>query len=237
MKNKVTAFLPCRKGSQRIPNKNLKKFSVYEFGLFEIKIQQLLLCQNIDTIIVSTNDDALKECALHFKATLDINNRICIDDRPDHLGSSSTSTDELATYIRDKFEFEHLMWTHVTSPFVTADDYNKCIGTYFSALEAGHDSLMTVQTIHSFVWDESGPLNYDRETEKWPRTQTLPAIYEIDSAAFLAPRHVYKKNNDRIGQKPYLLDLKKSLNIDIDWPEQFILAEMLFDLTRAKTAS
>ena len=49
-------FLPCRASSQRIKNKNIKKFSNKKFGLFEIKIHQLLLVANIRNIIVSTND-------------------------------------------------------------------------------------------------------------------------------------------------------------------------------------
>ena len=33
----ITAFLPCRKGSQRIPDKNVKPFAGIEGGLLKIK--------------------------------------------------------------------------------------------------------------------------------------------------------------------------------------------------------
>ena len=52
----VDVFLPCRSSSQRVKNKNIKKFSNKNFGLFELKILQLNLVKNIRNIIVSTND-------------------------------------------------------------------------------------------------------------------------------------------------------------------------------------
>lgn len=229
MKSKITAFLPCRKGSQRIPNKNLRPFAQYEFGLLQIKINQLAQCNLIKEIIVSTNDANVKEVVLNFKDAFEGIN-ISIDDRPDHLGSSDTSTDEVISYVGEKFEFEHLLWTHVTSPFVDAEDYVKCIEQYFNALDHGYDSLMTVQTIKGFIWNQMQPINYDKLSEKWPRTQTLSPLFEVDSAAFIASKTVYKTHNDRIGLKPFLLDLQKEVNIDIDWPQQFNLAESIFKI-------
>ena len=52
----IDVFLPCRSSSQRVKNKNIKKFSNKKFGLFELKILQLILVKNIRNIIVSTND-------------------------------------------------------------------------------------------------------------------------------------------------------------------------------------
>ena len=42
MRISVKAFLPCRSGSQRVKNKNIKKFHKYKFGLVELKLKQLL---------------------------------------------------------------------------------------------------------------------------------------------------------------------------------------------------
>ena len=51
----VIAFLPCRSGSTRIKNKNIKTFAGYKLGLFEIKISQLINSKNISRIIISTD--------------------------------------------------------------------------------------------------------------------------------------------------------------------------------------
>lgn len=53
----VSCFLPCRKGSERVLRKNIKPFGGYEFGLIQIKLAQLLACEALDEVVLSTNDD------------------------------------------------------------------------------------------------------------------------------------------------------------------------------------
>jgi len=62
----ITAFLPCRKGSQRIPDKNIKSFAGNEGGLLNIKLRQLVECELIDQILVSSNDERVLENATNF---------------------------------------------------------------------------------------------------------------------------------------------------------------------------
>ncbi len=52
----IKAFLPCRSGSQRVKNKNIRKFYNYKFGLFQLKIEQLTKINQLNEIIVSTDD-------------------------------------------------------------------------------------------------------------------------------------------------------------------------------------
>ena len=92
--NKMTAFVPCRSGSQRIKHKNIRSFCGIEGGLTKIKIAQLLAIPSIDTIFVSTNDSKVIEIALSFSSP-----KIVIDERPEHLCSSSVSTNLLLEYI------------------------------------------------------------------------------------------------------------------------------------------
>ena len=58
-KNQITCFLPCRKGSKRILNKNMRPFSGRENGLLEIKLDQLIKCDTINEIIVSSDDSSV----------------------------------------------------------------------------------------------------------------------------------------------------------------------------------
>ena len=48
---KITALIPVRKGSQRVKNKNIKKFS--DSNLLKIKIEQLKKIKSINNIVVS----------------------------------------------------------------------------------------------------------------------------------------------------------------------------------------
>ncbi len=52
----ITVFLPTRKGSQRVKNKNTKPFAEYKGGLLELKLKQLSLI-DVDQVILSTNDE------------------------------------------------------------------------------------------------------------------------------------------------------------------------------------
>ena len=226
---KITCFLPCRKGSERVKNKNNRSFSSYRNGLIEIKLKQLSEVEEIDTIILSTNDEEI----IKYAENSGINNLV-IHRRGDELSSSQTSTDDIVTLASTLIKEGHILWTHVTSPFLNSEVYKKIILSYKESLGQGYDSLMTTSLIQSFVWNEEGPINYDRSVEKWPRTQTLPPLHEINSAAFLSSIDNYTNYKDRIGDKPKLYPLNKIEGMDIDWPFDFDIAECLLN---AKLAS
>ena len=217
----MTIFLPCRQGSERIPQKNTKFFAGVKGGLLKVKLNTLLKVSGIDTILVSTNDAEVMAVAKSFK-----NERIIIDVRPEHLATSSASTDDVIRYVPSVIKDEHILWTHVTSPFISVSTFEKAIEQYFNA--DGCDSLMTVNKVQTFLWDKEKPINYDRSVEKWPRTQTLPEFYEINSGFFISSRENYLKHQDRIGVKPYLFLTEGHESLDIDWPEDFKLAEMIY---------
>ncbi len=219
---KVVAFLPMRKGSQRVKNKNIKDFSNIKGGLTFIKISQLLKSTMIDMIVISTNDEEVKSIALSFD-----NDKIVIDDRPELLASSETSTDDLIKYVPSIVKDCIILWTHVTSPFVTENIYDDMIDKYLENTNK-YDSLMSVTKIQKFFWDNEKPINYDKSIEKWPRTQTIEPIYEVNSGAFIADVEVYKTVHDRIGSKPFLYELSDKQSFDIDWEDDFEIAEILW---------
>lgn len=50
--DKIAFFLPARKGSERVKNKNTRSFAGIEGGLVENKIRQLLSTKHVDEIIL-----------------------------------------------------------------------------------------------------------------------------------------------------------------------------------------
>lgn len=225
----ITVFLPCRKGSQRVKNKNVRTFAGVVGGLTKIKLTQLLQVSDIQNIILSTDDEVVKRIGRSFN-----DSRIAIDDRPANLASSDTSTDELIKYVPTITQANHILWTHVTSPFFDALDYSAFVRQYFTSLREGFDSLMTVTPLRKFLWNPNEPLNYDRTVEKWPRTQTLQPVYEINSGAFIAPITVYQKENDRIGSRPFLYETGEEKSYDIDWEINFQVAELMWQAQNSK---
>lgn len=224
MKEKVTCFLPCRAGSQRVVRKNIKPFAGNEHGLIQIKLRQLLAVEEIDEVVLTTNDADI----LAYAETLN-DPRLRLHRRVEELSSSATSTDHLVAHALELIPEGHILWTHVTSPFITAQRYNEVIQTYFEQLKNGYDSLMTTTAIHGFLWQDEQPMNYDRTIEKWPRTQTLKPVHEVNSGAFMASASLYREMDDRIGRHPYLYTMDKLSSFDIDWPEDFVMAECLVE--------
>lgn len=222
--SKVSCFLPCRKGSQRVVRKNIKPFAGFEFGLIEVKLKQLLGCPDISEVVLTTNDQEIIDYASGLNAS-----RLRVHFRDEALSSSDTSTDQLVAHALDLIPEGEILWTHVTSPFITSAHYSEIIKVYRNSLEEGCDSLMTVTALHSFLWQDGRPLNYDRSVEKWPRTQTLKPIHEINSGVFLAPSDLYRTLNDRVGLSPFLYPLDKLVGFDVDWPEDFAIAQCLVE--------
>lgn len=224
MTSKVTCFLPCRAGSQRVVKKNIKPFAGYEHGLIQIKLRQLLAAKGIDEVVLTTNDANILAYAESFDEP-----RLHLHRRVEELSSSATSTDQLVAHAIELIPDGHILWTHVTSPFITATQYDDVVRAYFEQREQGYDSLMTTTAIHGFLWQDEQPLNYDRTIEKWPRTQTLPLVHEVNSGAFVASANVYRDLDDRIGRRPYLYAMDALTSFDIDWPEDFMIAECIVE--------
>ncbi|WP_213522264.1 hypothetical protein [Nonlabens sp.] len=227
--NKVSVFLPTRSGSERVVNKNTKRFAGVEGGLLAIKLGQLVKCDNIDEIVLSTNDEKSIEIAENFKV---ISTKLKVILRPNELALSTTDLVDLVNYVPTICNNEHILWTHVTSPLVDTLDYSYAIELYLKNINEGYDSLMSVKAIQNFMWseEENRVTNKQQDDDKkWPRTQDLIKMYEVNSAVFIAPKRVYKIEKDRVGIKPFLLEQNQIQSTDVDCEEDFKLAEILYE--------
>tara|TARA_R100000935_G_C2792642_1_gene146684 strand:+ start:334 stop:1020 length:687 start_codon:yes stop_codon:yes gene_type:complete len=222
----IAIFLPTRKGSQRLPNKNTRSFAGFRDGLLELKLKQLGKLK-VDEIIVSTNDKVAIEIA---KKIISADSNLKLDIRPDYLASATTNLTDLIKYVPTLTNCEHILWTHVTSPFVDADLYNLSIDKYLNSLDQGFDSLISVTPFQNFLWSREENDIINRLGEKrWPQTQDLKKLYEINSAIFLSHRTVYERYSDRVGKRPFLFEMNKIQSLDIDWDEDFKIAEAVYE--------
>jgi CMP-N-acetylneuraminic acid synthetase len=226
------AILPMRRGSERVPQKNTRPFAGIAGGLARIKLAQLLDCAAIDLVIITTDDPLILENASEWAGMH--RGRLQLNDRPERLARSETTTDELIEHVMEELirsfnDSEVILWTHATSPFFQSQDYKRAIDIYYEKLGRGRfDSLMTVRRVQEFVWSDTGPINYDRSIMRWPRTQSLTPLWWIDSAIFLARARTYRTENDRIGRAPYLLETGWPQTLDVDTLEDFNFAELLW---------
>ncbi len=222
--NKIAFFLPTRKGSERVKNKNTRPFANIEGGLIENKISQLLATKCLDEIILSTNDEACIEIARKYSW----NKRLRVIPRPDELCLSSTNLQDLICYVPTITDADHILWGHVTTPLIGAVEYDIGIDLYLSKLAEGYDSLVGVTELRNFLLNKKGELINNNTNIPWPRTQDLETLYEINHTMFLAKREVYTKLKNRIGVRPLLYIMDKINSFDIDWEDDFMIAEIMY---------
>ena len=124
---------------------------------------------------------------------------------------------------------DHILWGHVTTPLADGEIYDKAIEYYLSKLSEGYDSLVSVKEFKNFLLNKEGKLINNNTSLPRPRTQDLEALFEINHAIFLAKRDIYVKNKNRIGDKPLLYVMDELHSKDIDWEDDFTIAEMIYD--------
>jgi CMP-N-acetylneuraminic acid synthetase len=227
----VIAVVPARAGSERVKQKNTRPFAGFSGGLLELKLLQLSRVPELAEIIVSTNDPIVFDYAAHFRQEVD--QRVTVIERPDELGRPSTPMSSFIRYAANLRKTGTMMMTHVTHPFVTSSVFSNLISVWREAETSGYDSLVTVTKLQKFIWSDNGPYNYDNTVEKWPRSQDIRPLFEINHVAYLIPFDRMRDVDDRIGTKPYLYDTPERIAMDIDWDEQFSLLE---DIALARKA-
>jgi len=221
----VHVFLPCRGGSQRVPNKNTRSFAGIEGGLLAVKLRQLAEAEEIASVTVNTDDPDVIRIAEKMRPAFRID--LHISERPPALAAAGT-LDDFVSYVPTIMPQGVVLWTHVTSPFFDGAEIDRSVLSYRCEVESGaYDSLMGVSRIQTFLWNEKGCISHDREAVKWPQTQDLEPIFEVNSSVFMIERDEMMRRCDRIGGRPFLMEVAKVPSIDIDWPEDFELAEKL----------
>lgn len=223
--DKISFFLPTRKGSERVINKNTRPFAGIEGGLVENKIKQILAAKRIDEIIFSSNDEKCLEVAQKYTS----DSRMKIIERPEELCLSSTNLQDLICYVPTITDAEHILWGHVTTPLAGAEEYDKAIEMYLSKLNDGYDSLVGVTELKNFLLNKEGQVINNTTDIPWPRTQDLDVLYEINHTIFLAKRDVYIEQKNRLGKKVLLHVMDEICSKDIDWEDDFRIAEIMFE--------
>ena len=217
----VTAIIPVKKNSGRLPNKNILPFG--ESNLLLHKIRQLKEVEEVDRIVVSSDSDEMLLMA-ESEGAIPLM-------RPKQYADESLPISEFIVYLSDVVEGEHFMWSCVTSPMVDSELYQKAIELYWTKLAEGYDSLVTVCPFQHYLMDENGPFNFSRGREH-PNSQNLQKLYLFTNGIQLTPREKYREWGDRIGEKPFLMEVSKTESVDIDDVYDYEFARLLYQKTR-----
>lgn len=224
----ITAIVPIKNNSKRIPGKNFKLFNGRP--LMYWILDTLNQMRNITKIVINTDSEKAIKISKKF-----FSDKIEIVKRPQNLCGDTVSINKIIDYTinLDRFKDEnYFLQTHCTNPLLTQKTLNKSIEVYFNEMTSNYDSLVGVNRIQQRCYNhKSEPLNFKIGDLK--RTQELNPIFEINANIYIFSRKSFNKNNFcRIGKKPYLFEINKLESLDIDYIEEFQLAEMIFKSNR-----
>lgn len=218
---KISALLPMKGHSERVPNKNIRLFAGRP--LYHCVAQVLQESSMVESIIIDTDSDVIAEDATKYFS------KIKIINRPAKLQGDMVSMNDIIAYDLSVCTGDHFLQTHSTNPLLKRETLENAIEEYLGILDE-YDSLFSVTKLQTRLYWESGkPVNHNPEALL--RTQDLPPLFEENSNFFIFSKSsFYAANNKRIGIKPRMFTMDKLEAIDIDEEEDFILAEALMKM-------
>lgn len=216
---RIVAFVPAKGSSDRIQNKNLAILDGEH--LFKRKLRQLLACPIIDQVVLDTDNDPLAALAADLGVT-----RL---QRPSALASNATDGHALFAWECAQVPPADLyLQTLCTAPFVNAATVQRAIETLQKSPE--HDSLVAITRAKQYTWSNGEP-DYGRG--RIPNSVDLPAV-TIEAMSLYIVRASVLSSGKRFGAKPLLFELSPTEAIDVNWPEELVLAETIAAGERAQ---
>ncbi len=210
---KVTAFIPMKLNNERTPGKNTKLFSDGT-PLCHFVQKTLLQVPEVDEIVVFCSDDRIQDYILPGIKFL---------KRPNTLDTKQTLCGDIIKAFLDMCDSDIYVMSHATSPFIKPERFSACI----NAVKSGdYDSAFACKKLSNFLWFDGKPLNF--ALDKAPRTQDMtPAFCEL-STPYVFTRRVFDKYHGRTGENPYMCECEEIECIDVDYPEDFLLADTVY---------
>ncbi len=213
----VTAMVPIKKHSERLPGKNFRDFNGRP--LYHWILDELEAVDAIDRIVVNTDADEVIENA---PEEFDVE----ISERPEYLRD-----DEVTTNIV-KYEIEHgnsdiYMHTYCTNPLLTAETISEALHEFADSPD--HDSLLPVTPHYMWFYDaDFKPINHD--PHELERTQDMTPVYEDNSVLYIYTEETIEKTGHRLGTNPLPFEIDDVEASDIDVLSDFKVAESLHQL-------
>lgn len=223
---KSIALIPARGGSKGLPGKNIIDLAGKPLIAYSIEAAQN--SQKFEKIIVSTDDDAIKEAALSFGAE--------VIDRPAGLAKDTSTTDSVISHVIEELnevDFDVITLLQPTSPLRTADHIKEAYEVHKS-----HSGNMTMSVYEpeecifkAFKSLESGELSgyFSKDAPFRPR-QEFEKVYLPNGAIYIFSKEAFLSENKipRTGIYPYKMLASESH--DIDTKDDLVMIEAIMKM-------
>lgn len=214
---KTVAFVPIKLNNERLPGKNIRRFS-NGAPLITYILDTLLKVKEIDEIYVYCSSESICQYLPTGVKYL---------KRDTYLDLNTTSFNDVLTSFAEKISADIYVLTHATAPFISCESLKKGIK---AVMNDGYDSALSVTKLQEFLWKDGVPYNYN--PTMIPRTQDLPILHTETCGMYIYTKRLISIDKRRVGNNPYLVEISKIEAIDINNEDDFILADSVFNLRR-----
>lgn len=131
--------------------------------------------------------------------------------------------DIIQAFINDVSDADIILLSHVTSPFIRAETVRKCV----NAVKSGdYDSAFAGGKVQEYLWQHNRPINFNPADTV--RSQDLPVMYKETSGCFCFTRQIFLETRRNIGYHPFICEVDKIEEIDINYLEDFLVANAVY---------
>ena len=220
----VTAIIPARGGSERVPRKNLQE--IEGESLVSIAVRQARATPSIDHVVVNSDDPTIRDVGEQSGAA--------VMGRPDEFTHDTTTqeVDRLLQWSVEDLEAQGheisvLVLLYPTVPLRTVATIEEAVTLVADGV---YDSVLSVHEDHSYLWEVTDgiatPTNYDprrrgpTQQEAWNQWVENLAVYAVD-------RDLFMQTGCRVCGTVGTVEMPRWRSVDIDTPVDLHLARLL----------
>lgn len=211
---KILAVIPARGGSKGIPRKNI--IDLCGKPLIAYTIESARKSKYIDDVIVSTDDEEIKDISKKYKAEVPFL-------RPAELSDSNAKSIDVVLHTVDFMKkhnrnYDYVILLQPTSPLRDSEDIDNAI---IKLLDSSFESLVSVcETTENPVLMRTIENNHLKQIISFDssnvRRQEFPKFYIYNGAIYINTVSMLYKEEKFIDDKtmPFIMDNNKSIDID-----------------------
>ena len=220
MKKKIVAVVPARLGSNRVKVKNLRLLNGKP--LISYIIEALKESSLVHEIVINSDSHLFESIAEQYN--------VKYFNRPKELATSQSMIDDYIYHFLKNTECDILVVANPTSPFLKSKQIDDSITHY---LVGGYDTQLACEDVKTHCFMNGKPINFST-CGQHPRSQDLVPVQALNFAITIWNRSVFMHQYEKVGHAVYsgnigFYSFSGLAKIDIDWEEDFQLAQMIME--------
>lgn len=222
----VVALIPARGGSKGLPRKNIRP--LLSKPLIAWTIEEAKKCRLIDRIIVSTDDEEVRDVARKHGGEAPFL-------RPKGLAKDHSKMVDVIVHALDRLKasgdrYDLFVLLQPTSPLRIAEDIERAIKLFFSKKAKAVVSVCEAEhhpCLANMLPRDNCMKNFMRAGVMDKNRQEFPKYYRLNGAIFAANCGYFRRYKSFYGKNSYAYIMPQDRSADIDSEIDLRLAEYL----------